>query len=96
MVPDQPNSPSCGALGLSAAVSTVPARALRRGMVRDRYNVSLSTIDRLAKEGKIRSKKVGRALLLNAEDCEKAFGWPEPAKVEPSARSMAEMRELVG
>ena len=81
---------------MSAAVNTVPARALRRGMVRDRYNVSLSTIDRLAKEGKIRSKKVGSARLLNAEDCEKAFGWPEPAKVVASPRDIAEMQEFLG
>ena len=70
-------------------------RALRRCIVRDVYNVSLSMIDRLVKKGEIRSRRVGSALLLNAEDCETSFGWPKDAKVEPSPRSIAEMRELV-
>ena len=71
-------------------------RSLRRIAVRELYGVSLSTIDRLVKSGEIDSRRVGGALLLKAEDCEKAFGWPDDAKVEPSPRSMAEMRELVG
>ena len=57
--------------------------------------MSLSTIDRLVKSGKIRSRKVGGALLLNAADCEREFGWPEDAKVEASPRSMAEVREFL-
>jgi len=73
-----------------------PARSLRRVAVRDLYGVSLSTIDRLVKAGTIRSRRVGCAVLLKAEDCEKAFGWPEDAEVEPSARDLAEMAKLVG
>jgi hypothetical protein len=71
-------------------------RALRRAMVRDLYGVSLSTVDRRVKNGEIRTRRVGSALLLKADDCEQAFGWPEDAKVEPSPRSIAEMRKLVG
>ncbi len=72
-----------------------PARSLRRVDVRERYGVSLSTIDRIVKAGAIRSRRVGCALLLNAEDVEREFGWPEDAKVEPSPRAIAEMDELV-
>jgi len=60
------------------------------------YGVSLSVIDRLVRAGDIRSRRVGVALLLNAEDCEREFGWPDEARMEPTARDMAEMRELVG
>ena len=81
---------------MSAASANIERRSLRRVAVRELYGVSLSTIDRLVKKGEIRSRRVGSALLLNAEDCERAFGWPEDEPVEPSAREMAEMRELVG
>ena len=80
---------------MSAAVNIGPPRSLRRVAVRELYGVSLSTIDRFVKAGKIRSRRVGVALLLNAEDCERELGWPEDSPVEPSARSLAEMRELV-
>lgn len=73
-----------------------PTRSLRRVAVRDLYGVSLSTIDRLVKAGTIRSRRVGVALLLSTEDCERELGWPEDSPVEPSARSLAEMKELVG
>ena len=81
---------------MSAAANIGPARSLRRLAVHDMYGVSLSTIDRLVKAGAIRSRRVGVALLLNADDCERELGWPEDSPVEPSARSLAEMRELVG
>ena len=59
-----------------------PARSLRRVAVREMYGVSLSVIDRLVRAGDIRSRRVGVALLLNAEDVEREFGWPEPKPVE--------------
>jgi predicted site-specific integrase-resolvase len=77
-------------------MSPLKPRALRRHMVHEIYGVSMSTIDRHVKNGQIRTRRVGKALLLKADVCEKAFGWPEDAKVEPTARDMAEMRELVG
>lgn len=77
-------------------MSPLKPRALRRSMVHEIYGVSMSTIDRHVKNGQIRTRRVGKALLLKADDCEKAFGWPEDSKVEPSPRSIAEMRKLVG
>ena len=80
----------------AATVILAKRRSLRRVAVREMYGLSLSTIDRLVKVGEIRSRRVGGSLLLNASDCEKAFGWPDDSAVEPSPRDMAEMRKLVG
>lgn len=71
------------------------ARALRRIDVKRLYGVSLSTVDRRVSEGAIRSRRVGRALLLHAGDVEREFGWPEDAEIEPSRESRREIAELL-
>ncbi len=80
---------------MSASEQIAP-RSIRRVKARALYGMSLSAIDKAVKDGTIRSRKCGKTVLLNAADCEKEWGWPEDAEVEPSARDLEEMRELVG
>lgn len=70
-------------------------RSLRRAQVEKVYGVSLSTVDRAVRAGEIRSKRSGRVLLLNAEDCERLWGWPEDEPVEPTDRDVAEILEFM-
>lgn len=77
-------------MGVSAAAAT--PRAMRRATAARRYDVSLSTIDRAVRAGRIRTRKVGHARLLNADDLEQAFGWPD---VEPDAEAIRFAQELV-
>ena len=59
------------------------------------YGVSLSTVDRAVRAGEIRSKRVGRVLLLKADDCERAWGWPDEAEIEPTDRDVVEVLEFM-
>ena len=77
---------------MSGAAANIERRSMRRCQVVKTYGVSLSTIDRTVRDGLIRVRKVGKATLLNAEDCESAFGWPD---TEPTAQDVADIGELM-
>lgn len=73
-------------------------RALRRSDVVALYGVPLRTLDRIlrAEQSPIRTRRVGRILLLNPDDVERLFGFPsDSADVEVSAESVAEIEDLL-
>jgi len=61
------------------------------------YSVSMSRLRRAVEAGKIRTRDVGGAVLLNPDDLEREFGFaPAPAaRREPSAAARALARELL-
>ena len=68
-------------------------KAYRRREVCELFGVSLRLVDRLIRDRKIRSRRIGkRVLLLDAGDVEREFGFEEP---EVRAETLVELRDLL-
>ena len=61
-----------------AVVTSRPT--IRIAAAAEQYGVSRSTVERDARVGRIRSWRIEgrRIVMLDAEDCEKRYGAPEP------------------
>ena len=71
-----------------------PARkAYRRREVCELYGVSMHMLDRMIRDGVIRTRRIGeRVLLLNAVDVDREFGFGEP---EVDLETMLEIQDLL-
>ena len=70
--------------------------AYRRLDVVKFYGASLRAVDRAIASGEIRTHKRGHSVFLHPGDVERTFGFPsEPAPLEISAESVAEIEDLL-
>ncbi len=70
--------------------------AYRVAEVCDLAGVSRWVVEQAIAGGAIRTKRVGRALLLNPRDVSQVFGFAqEQEEIQPCAESIAEMQELL-
>ena len=75
---------------------TTDRLAFRISQVCELAGVSRSVVEQAITAGTVRTKRVGRALLLDPRDVGRVFGFEsESEKVQPSAESIAEMEELL-
>ena len=74
---------------------TGPRLAFRVAEICELAGVGRSVVEAAIRRGEIRTKLVGRVLLLDPNDVSKVFGFNEPSKVVPSAESIAEIAELL-
>ena len=74
-----------------------PAKlAYRVSEVCNLAGVSRWAVEQAIAGGAIRTKRVGRALLLDPRDVSQVFGFAqEHEEIQPSAESIAEMQELL-
>lgn len=76
------------------SAATRPRRAYRRREVCELYGVSLHMVDRLIRDRKIQTRRIGeRVLLLSAQDVEREFGVDED--IEISAETLRELEGLL-
>ena len=69
--------------------------AYRIAEVCELAGVSRSAVEGAVRRGEIRSKRVGRVLLLDPSDVARIFGFDEAPEVVPSAEDFAELAELL-
>ncbi len=81
------------ALSLATTIPHLARKAYRRREVCELYGVSFHMVDRMIQRGVIRTRRIGqRALLLNAEDVEREFGFGES---EVRTETLVELRDLL-
>ena len=69
---------------------------LRISQVMERTGLSRAAIERAVRSGDIKSKTVGRAVVLDPDDVIRVFGFSEDRnEIEPSAESIKEIEELL-
>ena len=69
---------------------------LRISQVMERTGLSRAAIEREVRSGKIKSKRVGRAVVLDPDDVVRVFGFSEDQnEIEPSAESIKEIEVLL-
>ena len=69
--------------------------AYRVAEVCELAGVSRSAVQGAVRRGEIRTKLVGRVLLLDPNDVSRVFGFDEVSEVVPSAEDFAELSELL-
>ena len=72
-----------------------PRLAYRIAEVCELASVSRAAVEGAVRRGEIRSKRVGRMLLLDPNDVSRVFGFSQAPEVVPSAKSIAEIAELL-
>ena len=69
---------------------------LRISQVMERTGLSRAAIERAVRSGQIKSKRVGRAVVLDPDDVVRVFGFSEDRnEIEPSAESVKEIEEFL-
>ena len=69
---------------------------LRISQVMERTGLSRAAIERAVRAGHIRSKRVGRAIVLDPDDVVRVFGFSEDQnEIEPSAESIKEIEDFL-
>ncbi len=84
------------ALGVAVKNQSNAPICLRISQVMERTGLSRAAIERVVRSGQIKSKRVGRAVVLNPDDVVRVFGFSEDrSEIEPSAESVKEIEEFL-